>query len=49
MLTETNANIGKGPYMKARYFDLLHPKPEDTRTGEEIKGQILKKLKGGGR
>lgn len=48
MLTKSNADIaGQGSYFGVRYHDLIHPQPEDNRTGEEIKQHILGKLRGG--
>lgn len=48
LLTHSNAEItGKGSYLTVKYNDLIHPKPEDTRTGDEIKADILGKLRGG--
>lgn len=47
MLTESNANIVKGPYMTRKCYEMLHPELGDERTGDEIKKDILKKLKGG--
>lgn len=33
--------------MKTRYADVINPKPEEARTGEEIIEQIRSKLRGG--
>lgn len=30
--------------MKSRYYDLIHPKPEETRTPEEIIGNMKEKI-----
>lgn len=38
---------GEGKYITARFADFLHPKPEETRTGEEIIADILRKLEVG--
>lgn len=32
---------------RIRYYDVIHPKPEDERTPDEIIGSIVGKLKGG--
>ena len=37
----------EGRYITARYHDILHPKPEETRTAEEIIAHVTSKLKGG--
>jgi hypothetical protein len=46
-ITENTAKYGGGGYIKARYYDILHPKPEETRTAEEIVEHVTKRLKGG--
>lgn len=38
---------GEGKYITARFADFLHPKSEETRTGEEIIADILRKLEVG--
>lgn len=43
MISESTANFAKGPYMKARYYDIITPKKEDTRTGDEIVEDIIKR------
>lgn len=43
-IAENTARYAGGGYMKARYEDLIHPKPEDTRTAEEIIEHMKKKL-----
>ena len=30
--------------MKIRYYDLIHPKPEENRTSEEIIGNMKEKI-----
>lgn len=32
--------------MSARYADIVHPKPTDTRNGNEIAADIIKKMRG---
>lgn len=36
-----------GGALQDRYIDLIEPKPEETRSADEIKLSILNKLKGG--
>lgn len=43
---ENAARLGGGPYLQSRYSDLLEPKPEETRTPQQVKQQMLKKLRG---
>lgn len=43
---ENAARLGGGPYLQSRYSDLLDPKPEETRTPQQVKQQMLKKLRG---
>lgn len=35
-INEIAANSFTGKYMKASYRDLIYPKPEETRTAEEV-------------
>lgn len=41
-------NSARGPhgggYLKLRYMDIIDPKPEETRTGEEIVQHLSEKL-----
>lgn len=32
-----------GSYIKTAYADIIDPKPQDSRTGEEIADEIIKK------
>ena len=43
MIAENTANFAKGQYMKARYYDIITPKKQDTRTGDEIVEDIIKR------
>lgn len=43
MIAENTANFSKGQYMKARYYDIITPKKQDTRTGDEIVEDIIKR------
>lgn len=48
-LTQTVAEIGGGDFAVTPLSDLLYPKPEDTRTADDIIEQIrgkLRKLRG---
>ena len=38
---------GGGRYIKKRYFDIVQPQKEETRTPDEIINGIKSKLKGG--
>lgn len=37
--------MAQGKYPDARYADIIHPKPQETRTSEEIIGTMKNKLK----
>ena len=43
MIAENTANISRGQYMKARYYDIIHPANVDNRTGDEIVEDIIKR------
>lgn len=43
-MTENTAKYAGGGYMRTSYQEIIHPKPEETRTGEEIKEHFKKKL-----
>ena len=43
LIAENTANISRGQYMKARYYDIIHPAKVDTRTGDEIVEDIIKR------
>ena len=47
VLTENTAKYVQGNYVKMRYIEMIEPKPEETRTADEIINGIKKKLKGG--
>lgn len=47
LMAENTARYGGGGYIKARYHDILHPKPEETRTAAEVIAHIVNGLKGG--
>ena len=44
IIAENSARYAGGSYMKSRYYDLIHPKPEETRTPEEIIGNMKEKI-----
>lgn len=46
-ITENTAKLGGGSYIKLRWYDVIHPKPVETRTAEEIIAQVTSRLKGG--
>lgn len=41
IMTENTARFGGGTYIRARYVDVIDPKPQDTRTCEEITEDIV--------
>ena len=43
MISENTANISFGQYMKSRCYDIIHPEKVDTRTGDEIVEDIIKR------
>lgn len=43
IITENTAKLSGGNYMKAEYDDILHPKPQDNRTAEEIVADVIAK------
>ena len=43
LIAKNTANFAKGQYMKARYYDIITPKKQDTRTGDEIVEDIIKR------
>lgn len=42
MVTENTAKFAGGRYMSISFGEMLHPKPIDTRTGDEIVADIIK-------
>ena len=45
ILTENTAKQSGGSYLTARYADLIEPKKEETRTGNEIIVDLKEKLR----
>ena len=43
LIAENTANISRGQYMKSRYYDIISPVKVDTRTGDEIVEDIIKR------
>jgi hypothetical protein len=45
LIAENTAKFGQGgSYIKARYYDIINPKPVDNRTEEEVIDHIKNKL-----
>lgn len=42
-ISESAAKYAGGPYIQTRYADVIKPKPKDTRTGNEIAADVIKK------
>lgn len=42
MMTESMAKLAGGQFLSKSYEDVIHPKPKDTRTGEEIAADVIK-------
>ena len=40
LTSENTAQICRGHYITKRWADIINPKPQDTRTAEEIKESI---------
>lgn len=43
IISENTAKMGGGSYITAKFYDIINPKPVDTRTGEEIAVDIIKR------
>ena len=43
MISENTANSGGGIFMTAKFADIINPKTVDSRTGEEIAADIIKR------
>ena len=43
LIAENTANISRGQYMESRYYDIIHPAKVDTRTGDEIVEDVIKR------
>lgn len=44
LIAENTAKFSGGGYLKTRYYDVINPRPEETRTPEEIISSIKAKL-----
>lgn len=45
MITESTAKYAGGPYMTAKWSDIVNPKPVETRTPEQVINQVMTRLK----
>lgn len=45
IISENTARFGGGGYVKARFADIVNPKPEDPRTHDEVVEHIRGKLR----
>ena len=43
VVAENTARFASGNYIKARYADIIEPKKQDNRTGDEIVADIIKR------
>ena len=43
IISENTAKMGGGSYITAKLSDIINPKPDDNRTGEEIAADIIKR------
>lgn len=43
VITENTAKYAGGGYIRERWVDIVSPKKKDTRTGEEIVADVIKK------
>lgn len=44
IMTENTAKYAGGGYMKQKYSDMVNPKPEEARTGQEIIDMMKNKI-----
>ena len=42
MLTENTSKMVGGSYLAVSYTDIIHPKPKDERTGDEIVADVIR-------
>ncbi len=45
MVSESAARFAGGPYMTAKWGDIINPKPEETRTPQQVIDHVLARLK----
>ena len=43
MISRSTAGFLKGPYMQTRFYDIAFKRNPETRTGEEIAADIIKR------
>ena len=43
-VTESLRNMPQGRHVAISYWDMIHPKPADTRTGDEIAADVIERL-----
>lgn len=43
IITENTAKYAGGSYIRERWIDIVTPKKQDNRTGEEIVADVIKK------
>ena len=43
LLSENTAKAGGGSYINARWWEMTHPVPADTRTAEQIAADIIRR------
>jgi len=46
MVSESTARFAGGPYITAKWADIVNPQPEETRTAEEVIDHVLQGLRG---
>jgi len=44
-ISESSAKFFGGPYITAKWLDIINPQPEETRTAEEVIDHVLRGLK----
>lgn len=44
-MSESVAMFAGGPYMPTKWADIIDPKPEETRTPEQVIDQVMGRLK----
>lgn len=44
MISETTAKRYGGSYLAVKLDDIMHPKPKDERTGEEIAAELFSRM-----
>lgn len=44
MISENTSKFVGGSYMSTKFDDVIHPKPVDDRTGEEIVADVINKI-----